>query len=63
VRGELVIPLHLAGGRIEREDTIGEQVIAAALAVVRIGPGIAGRPEEGVGGRVVGTGEPRGAAT
>ena len=34
VRSELVIPFHFAGGRIQRKEAIGKQVIAAAFAIV-----------------------------
>ncbi len=62
VRGELVVPLEGAGLGIEREDAVGVEVVAGAVAVVGVGPGIAGGPEERVGGGIVGAGEPRGAA-
>ena len=34
VWSELVVPLQFAGGRIERQDAIREQVVAAAFAIV-----------------------------
>ena len=34
VRSELVVPFQFAGGRIERQDAIREQVVAAAFAIV-----------------------------
>ena len=49
VRRELVVPLQFSGGRIEREDTVGEQIVAAALAIVGIRPRIAGGPVERIG--------------
>src|SRR5206468_7586403 len=49
VRRELVVPLQCAGGRIEREDTVGEQIVAAALAIIGVRPRIAGGPVERIG--------------
>ncbi|MEK6718720.1 MAG: hypothetical protein AABZ16_14645, partial [candidate division NC10 bacterium] len=59
---ELVVPLHRAGAGIQSEDTIRVQVVAAPVAVVAGGPGVAGGPVEGIGGGVVRAGEPGGAA-
>ena len=58
VRRELVVPLQFSGGRIEREDTVGEQIVAAALAIIGIRPRIAGGPVERIGLGIVGTGLP-----
>ena len=49
VRRELVVPLQFSSGRIEGEDTVGEQIVAAALAIVGIRPRIAGGPVERIG--------------
>ena len=58
MRRELVIPLELAGLGFERQDRIGVEIVAFALAAVEIGTGIADRPEHGVERRVVGAGHP-----
>ena len=49
VRRELVVPLQFSCGRIEREHTVGEQIVAAALAIIGIRPRIAGGPVERIG--------------
>ena len=49
VRRELVVPLEFSRGGIQREDTVGEQIVAAALAIIGIRPRIAGSPVEGIG--------------
>jgi len=53
VRGELVIPFHITGCRIERQHAIRKQVIAAALAIVRIRIWISSGPEERIGFGIV----------
>src|SRR5438105_1859906 len=63
MRSELVIPLQLSRGGIEREDAIREQVIAASLAIVGIRPWVARGPVKSIGLQVIGTGEPCGSAT
>ena len=45
VRRELVVPLQFSGGGIERQDAVGEQIVAASLAIVGIRPRIAGGPD------------------
>ena len=49
VRRELVVPFEIAGFGVERENAIGVEVVAGTVAVVAIGPGIAGGPVKGVG--------------
>ena len=58
VRGELVVPLQLAAGRIEREEAVRIQVVADALIAVVVRSGIARRPEQRIGVRIVGAREP-----
>ena len=52
VRCELVVPLQFSGSRIEREDS-REQIVAGALAIIGIAPGIAGCPSRAYGSRIV----------
>src|SRR5262249_258653 len=59
VRSELVVPLEFSCGRLEPENTVGEQIVAAAFAIVGIRPGIAGGPVERIGFWIIGTGLPR----
>src|SRR5581483_1345592 len=40
VRGELVIPLELAGGGVERDDGGGVEVVAFAFVAVVVGAGV-----------------------
>src|SRR5258708_22151926 len=63
VRGVLEIPAEFSGGGVERQHRIGIQVVAFALVAVVVGTRIAGGPEELVGFRIVGAGEPGGSAS
>src|SRR5207244_6749504 len=58
VRRELVVPLQFSGGGIERQDAIGEQIVAAALAIIGIRPRITRGPVERIGLGIIGTGLP-----
>ena len=59
VGGELIMPLQLSGAGVQCQDAIGKEVIAGSIAVVGIRKGIGRGPVEGVGLRIVGTGQPR----
>ena len=62
VRRELVVPLERAGVGVERDDRVGVEVVAVAIVAVEIGAGIAGAPVDQVERRIVGAGDPGGAA-
>ena len=62
VRRELKVPLQLSGFRIQRDDRIRIEVVAAAIVANQIGRRIAGRPVQRVELRIVGAGQPRGRA-
>ena len=62
VRGELVMPLELAGFAVERQDAVGIQIIAGARIAVVLLARIAGGPVDGIELGVVAAGEPRGSA-
>ena len=49
VRRELIVPLEIAGLGVERENAVGVEVVAGTVAIVAVGPRIAGGPVEGVG--------------
>ena len=53
VRCELVVPLQFAGPGVQREHTVGVEIVAGAIDVVGIRPRVAGGPIEGVRRRVV----------
>ena len=63
VRRELEVPLHLARIRVQGQHRVGVQVVALAHVAVPVRRGVARRPVEQVGLRVVRAGHPgRGAA-
>src|SRR5437016_4716315 len=62
MRRELVMPLQFPCVRIEREDGVGIQIVAAAFIAVIVGAWISGGPIEQVRDRVVASGKPRGHA-
>ena len=62
VWGELVVPLQLSGNRFERYHRSCVEIVALALIAVIVGAGIAGRPIEQLGLRIVGAREPGGPA-
>ena len=62
VRRELEMPLQRAGLRIERDDRVGVQVVAQPVVADEIRTGIADRPVDRIELRIVGAGQPRGAA-
>src|SRR5689334_18521412 len=63
MRDELEIPFHFAGVGVERQDAIGEEIVAWAVAAVEIGPWIARRPVQQVQFGIVGAGRPSGPTT
>jgi len=50
---ELVIPFDLARFRVEREDAIGVEVVAGTVAIIAVGPGVAGGPVERIARGIV----------
>src|ERR1041384_714315 len=58
VRNLLVIPLQLAGIRIDRNDAVGIEVFALANFVVEIGRWITDAPEDQVLGSIIGAAQP-----
>ena len=58
VRRKLVVPFQCSGGGIERQDAVGEQIVAAAFAIIGVRPRIAGSPVERIGLGIIGTGLP-----
>ena len=52
------MPLEFSGPGIQSKNAIGEQIVTRTGTIVRVGPGIAGSPVEGVGRGVVGACEP-----
>ena len=58
VRGELVVPLQLAGVRVERDERRGEEVVAFAIGAVVVGARVAGAIEDEILLGIVGPGHP-----
>src|SRR5215470_6748230 len=63
VRRKLEMPCQLPGARMQRNDTIGKQVVAGTRVTEEIWAGIADAPEKQVKRRVITAGDPGWAAT
>src|ERR1700723_3621567 len=63
VRAVLEVPLHLAGGGVERDRAFGEQIVAGPVGGIVARRRIAGAPIGEIGLRIVGAGDVEGAAS